>query len=74
MAQAQKPAPAIPASKPVGKAAEEFGALKQQISNPSWSMVPNNWDRIQLAYVGQGSEAQAKAFLKAIQLNRGGII
>jgi len=70
MAEAQKPAPKIPAAKPVaGKAAEEFGSLKRSLSEvPSWEMSPNSWDKIQIAYTKTGSEEQARSFLKAIEL------
>lgn len=69
MAIAQKPAPAVPTSKPVsGKAAEEFTALKSSLSSASWEMAPNSWDAIQIAYAKRGAEQQARSFVSVIQI------
>jgi hypothetical protein len=52
-----------------GKASEEFNALRRNLSDvASWEITPNSWDRIQIAYRNSGSEKQARAFLKAIEL------
>jgi hypothetical protein len=52
-----------------GKASEEFNALKQSLSDvASWEISPNYWDKIQIAYRSPGSEKQARAFLKALEL------
>ncbi|VVB98746.1 Uncharacterised protein [uncultured archaeon] len=67
-ATAQKPAPSMPAAKPVAASQEEFNALKGSLNVTSWEMTPNNWDAIQIIYPKKGSEEQARAYLKAIEL------
>jgi hypothetical protein len=64
----QKPAPSVPAAKPMASSQEEFNSLKQQLNISSWEMTPNSWEAIQIAYVSKGSEQQARAFLAAIEL------
>jgi hypothetical protein len=68
MAVAQRPAPSVPAAKPVGAGKEEFTALKHQLNIESWEMSPNGWDKIQITYTSSGNEAQARSFLSAIEL------
>lgn len=66
---AQRSAPSVPASRPVTqKASDEFSAMKHEIGMQSWDMVPNGWDKIQIAYVKAGTEQQARSFVKAIEL------
>ena len=66
---AQKPAPAVPAAKPVSsQASQEFTSLKQQLNVESWEMSPSSWDKIQIAYTTQGSEQQARSFVAAIEV------
>lgn len=68
-AVAQRPSPSVPSAKPVGTGREEFTALKQSLSGmDSWDMSPNGWGKIQLSYPFTGNEAQARSFLKAIEL------
>ena len=64
----QKPAPSVPAAKPVAASREEFDALKKSLNIESWEMSPNNWDAIQIIYTRGGSEQQARSYLSAIQL------
>lgn len=69
MAVAQKPAPSVPAAKPVAASSGEFTALKQSLSGvDSWEMSPNGWDKIQITYTTFGNETQARSFLSAIEL------
>ncbi len=69
MAIAQRAAPSVPAAKSVsGKAAEEFTALKQSLGSASWEMAPNSWDAVQIAYVKRGTEQQARAFVKVVEI------
>jgi hypothetical protein len=42
--------------------------MKHEIGMQSWDMVPNGWDKIQIAYVKAGTEQQARSFVKAIEL------
>ncbi|MFA6489489.1 MAG: hypothetical protein WCT52_02305 [Candidatus Micrarchaeia archaeon] len=71
MAIAMRPAPAVPASRPVsGKATEEFTALKHELNVESWDMAPNNWDAIQIAYAKRGTEQQARSFVAVIQIKQ----
>lgn len=68
---AQKPAPAVPAARAVSaQASQEFASLKQQLNVESWEMTPSSWDKIQIAYSGQGSEQQARSFVAAIELKQ----
>lgn len=65
----QKPAPSVPAAKPVSsKASEEFASFKHQLGIDSWEMSPNSWDKIQIAYTTQATKEQALSFAKAIEL------
>jgi hypothetical protein len=67
---AQKTAPAVPTTRGINeKASAEFTALKHNLdSMPSWSMSPNNWDAIQIAYPFSGKEQQARSFISAVQV------
>ncbi|MCX8175501.1 MAG: hypothetical protein N3E51_04835 [Candidatus Micrarchaeota archaeon] len=66
---AQKQAPSIPASKQIAVPSDEFAALKKSLDHiDSWEMSPNKWGDIQIIYSGAGSEKQARAFIKAIEL------
>lgn len=68
---AQKPAPAVPASRPMGQQAnEEFTSLKHQLNIESWEMSPSGWDKIQIAYTFQGNEQQARSFVGAVELKQ----
>ena len=59
----------IDLAKPVsGKSAEEFTALKQSLSSASWEMAPNTWDAVQIAYAKRGNEAQARSFVKVVEI------
>ena len=65
----QKPAPKVPAAKQAGTASEEFNSLKHQLSGvASWEMTPTGWKEIQIIYTSVGTEAQARSFIKAIEL------
>ena len=67
---AQKIAPNVPSTRGINeKASAEFSALKHNLDSlPSWSMSPNTWNAIQIAYPFTGKEEQARSFLSAVQL------
>jgi len=66
---AQKTAPSVPSAKPVTqKASDEFTAMKHELGGQSWEIAPSNWDTIQIAYARQGTEQQARSFVKSIEL------
>jgi len=68
---AQRSTPSVPAARPISsQAKDEFTSLKQQLDIESWEMTPNEWDKIQLAYVKTGMEQQARSFVKAIELQQ----
>lgn len=66
----QKPAPSVPAARPLsGKAAEEFTILKRQLDEiASWEMAPNKWADIQIIYTRTGGEDAARGLLTALAL------
>lgn len=62
--------PSAPAAKSLGgKSAEEFTLLKRSLNEiASWEISPNRYDKIRIIYPIMGSEQQARAFVKTIQL------
>lgn len=61
--------PSVPSAKPVATGREEFDTLKKAFNIESWEMSPNAWADIQIIYTAKGTEQQARAYLKAIELS-----